>query len=130
MEVDVKQLAAAAIGQLTQGNDGFSLHWATSSGAGNFGFMVATEQSVEKVVALGLVTESTVASYLTDTSELLQSNPNNYFGGWVDNGQLYLDISERVMDIRKAVRLGVVRRQLGIYSLATNSTLDIRQLIS
>lgn len=43
--------------------------------------------------------------------------PGRYLGAWIDEGDLYLDITEVHAEFAEAVRLGYERNQLAIYDL-------------
>lgn len=49
--------------------------------------------------------------------EVFKSNPNAKIGVWEDEGKIYLEPSEQVMDRGKAIELGKERNQIGIQHL-------------
>ena len=49
--------------------------------------------------------------------------PGRYLGAWLDDGILYLDVTEVHAEFATAVRLGIERNQLAIYSFATGNSI-------
>jgi hypothetical protein len=41
-----------------------------------------------------------------------------YCGIWVENGLVYIDISERIKSLKKALRVGKARKQISIFNWA------------
>lgn len=58
--------------------------------------------------------ENHLKRYIRDNNELLSTN-YNFLGGWIDNGIVYLDISQQFDDKRFALTLAVNSGQLAIY---------------
>jgi hypothetical protein len=92
------------------------------------GYAVAISKRYEKIIPLdgdsgalqGLFNEA-----LTDL-RFAAASRGAYIGAWIDQGKLYLDLSE-VMDSKaKAIDLGLKRGQLGIFSFETGLTIDLR----
>ena len=47
-------------------------------------------------------------------------------GAWVNEGKLYLDLSERVLNWSKAVKMGLERQQLAIFDLNEGKSIDLK----
>lgn len=60
-----------------------------------------------------------IADYIQRHSESL-SEHGNCLGGWVSNGQLYLDIVIVIQSKERAIREGIKNKQLAIYDLFNN----------
>jgi hypothetical protein len=48
----------------------------------------------------------------------------NYLGTWLNEGKVYLDVSENIMDRAEAIRLGQERNQLAIYDVVAGDSID------
>lgn len=84
------------------------------------GYMVSLV-GFEKVIPMENVTPYLLGELFRQYSEQLQDG--EYVGAWVDDGQLYLDISSNIQDKNEAVKLGNERNQLGIFDLSTFETI-------
>lgn len=49
---------------------------------------------------------------------------NEFCGVWVDSGRVYIDISERIKNKKKAVAVGVARKQISIFDWATGDCIE------
>jgi hypothetical protein len=67
---------------------------------------------------------SILADFINNNSDLL-SNENNFVGGWIENGIVYLDVSEQIADKRTALNLGVQRNQLAIYDANNGNVISL-----
>lgn len=47
-------------------------------------------------------------------------NDNDHLGIWIDNGKAYIDISERVSNLKHALKVGRERKQLSVWAWAKN----------
>lgn len=88
------------------------------------GYMVSISPATEKVIPLASVTAQDIADYRNAHKDLL-ADPDNYFGAWVWEGNVYLDISRNVRDRDEALALGRRYNQLGIYDLARGETIEV-----
>ena len=60
-----------------------------------------------------------VADYIGQHAQKLMSNPALCVGTWVNEGIVYLDLSENIASRDKALELGRERHQLAIFNLET-----------
>ena len=67
---------------------------------------------------------SILADFVNNNIDLL-SNENNFVGGWIENGIVYLDVSEQIADKRTALNLGVQRNQLAIYDANNGNVINL-----
>jgi hypothetical protein len=65
-----------------------------------------------------------VADFVAKNADMYHAGGKYYIGGWPENGQLYLDVSERVSDRAEAVRLGGERNQIAIWDNAKGVPID------
>ena len=86
------------------------------------GYAVATEGN-EVVVPLASFNAVTVALYWLRHRRQLRGD--NCLGTWVNDGKVYLDISEVKADRLEAIRLGYERRQLAIFDLGTFEEINL-----
>ena len=82
------------------------------------GYMVALE-GYELQVPVSEFFTGVVADYIGEHAQKLMSNPALCLGTWVNEGTVYLDLSENVPNREKALELGKERGQLAIFSLDT-----------
>ena len=53
---------------------------------------------------------------LTAVNDLLNDiKTGDFVGLWVDNKKLYIDISERIKSLKKALRVGKARKQISVF---------------
>lgn len=60
-----------------------------------------------------------VADYIGEHAQKLMDNPSLCLGTWVNEGTVYLDLSENIASRDKALELGKEREQLAIFNLET-----------
>ena len=65
-----------------------------------------------------------VSRFISANIDLL-SNENNFVGGWIENGIVYLDVSEQIADKRTALNLGVQHNQLAIYDANNGKVISL-----
>lgn len=65
-----------------------------------------------------------IKQYIIDNRDLLTMDGNN-FGGWVENGNVILDVSRTVPSKWEAIRLGKKYGQKAIYDLAARQTIMV-----
>ena len=82
------------------------------------GYMVAL-QGHERIISVENFTSIEVVKYLEEHSKLLMENPHLYLGTWVNEGKVYLDLSENVQDLSVALQRGKERNQLAIFNIST-----------
>ena len=82
------------------------------------GYMVAL-QGFELKVPVSEFFTGVVADYIGEHAQKLMSNPALCLGTWVNEGTVYLDLSENVPNREKALELGKERHQLAIFNLET-----------
>lgn len=78
----------------------------------------------EQQIPLSEFKASDLKRYVNNNYDVL-SNENNFVGSWVDNGMVYLDISEKITDKRTALVLGIDRNQKAIYDAFNGKVIDI-----
>lgn len=82
------------------------------------GYMVAL-QGYELQVPVSEFFTGIVADYIGEHAQKLMSNPALCLGTWVNEGVVYLDLSENIASREKALELGRERSQLAIFNLET-----------
>ena len=100
---------------------GFTFHDATGDGPSE-GYMVSVAKNNEVKVPLRDLTSAHVADYMSLHQQELK-DPNNFLGGWVHKGNVYLDISRHTQDRNEAMKLARANQQLGIYDIGKGETL-------
>ena len=82
------------------------------------GYMVALQGYELQVPASEFFT-GIVADYIGEHAQKLMDNPSLCLGTWVNEGIVYLDLSENVPNREQALQLGKERNQLAIFNLET-----------
>ena len=100
---------------------GFTFRDLVGDGPGE-GYMVSVDKSTEKKIPLRDLTSADVADYMSIHQQALK-DPNNYLGGWVHKGNVYLDISRHTTDRDEALNLARANQQLGIYDIGRGETI-------
>lgn len=100
---------------------GFTFRDLVGDGPGE-GYMVSVDKSTEKKIPLRDLTSADVADYMSIHQQALK-DPNNYLGGWVHKGNVYLDISRHTTDRDEALKLARANQQLGIYDIGRGETI-------
>jgi len=77
------------------------------------GFLVSIEKFGE-VIPLHKVGSETVPNYVVKNQTEL-SKENHFLGSWVNNGNVYLDVTMLTTDKRKAIEIAYKNNQLAIY---------------
>jgi len=93
------------------------------------GFALSINKNTEKVIDLTANRKSIrddITNYVRAYREGIKS-PDNFLGGWVDKGKLYLDVSKVITDKREAVRLARNADQLAIFDLAHGKTISLKR---
>ena len=91
----------------------------------NSGFMVSVAD--EKRVSIDESRNpDDVRDFMQANSSLL-SKPNHYVGGWVEGGELCMDVSINVPSEEEAREIGEANNQDGIFDLNTGQTIMLKQ---
>lgn len=81
------------------------------------GYMVAL-QGYELKVPVSEFFTGVVADYIGQHAQKLMANPALCVGTWLNEGSVYLDLSENIPNREQALELGKERGQLAIFNLA------------
>lgn len=80
------------------------------------GYMVSLRDA-EYTVPVEEFSDSDVERYQAKYFNTVNAAPNRYFGAWVQDGVVFLDVSVNYSDRTEAIRRGVSERQLAIFDL-------------
>lgn len=117
---------AGEVGAGVDANGGASV--ALDGGVPTEGFMVAyAGRDGHHIVLPANVSkaerDATIRQWVKDQREFVKSNPEHYFGGWIDSkdGRTHLDVSERYAPSQRdlAIKRGTERNQISIFDLGT-----------
>ncbi len=100
----------------------FSIHLGTSPTSG---YVVADGQNERKFTTksdLGI--KKSVADYILEKSEALNDG-NNFLGGWLDDGILYLDVVNIFTKRFDGALAGLKRNELAIYHIDEDECIDL-----
>ena len=81
------------------------------------GYMVSLMGYEQKVPVSSLTVE--MMSYVADHQALL-SPSHRFFGGWIQSGEVYLDVSDWMADRKQSVQRGLTNHQISIYDIAND----------
>lgn len=114
-------------------NGGCSYNISTGEINPKDGFMVAIP-NMERTVKLSdgfNEVHKVLANFLHDFSGEIVDNENIFIGSWYnkDNGLIYFDLSEKIINIWDAVSLGNKRKQLAIWDNANGKEIRIYDAI-
>ena len=94
------------------------------------GFALSVAKNTEKVVALDYRTRDEVKAqlkaYVRQHWDKIKSE-GNFLGGWIDNGKLYLDISNVVKDKNEAIAKARKADQLAVFDLGRGETIQLKK---
>jgi hypothetical protein len=96
-------------GGITIGMDGSQPHQ---------GFAFTVDQHSEGQYPLQTLTADQIDQYIQSHMQLLQA-PGRYLGAWVNNGTVYLDVSQVEQDRDRAHQMAQQANQLAMFDLAT-----------
>ena len=102
-------------------NGGASFNLVTGIFNPNEGYFVSVPNREVKTTNL---TAEILADFINTNIDLL-SNDNYFLGGWVENGIVYLDVSEQIFDKRIALTQGINRNQLAIFDASNSSVINL-----
>lgn len=71
-----------------------------------------------------MLTYQAIAGYLFMQRDAL-AEPDAYFGAWIDNGTIYLDVTEHVYNYHLAVTRGKHNEQLAIWDVADGKSITV-----
>ena len=118
-------LSAVASSKLVK-TGGYTLSWAGKTPKSGYAVSLPGNESVYGFGGSSL-TESEaygiVGWYFEQKFHLVESQKSCYFGGWVDSGKLYCDVSIVVSSLAEAKRLGKLYNQLAVYDIAKGETI-------
>lgn len=73
--------------------------------------------------------ELILSDYIKSKPILLNTLPDYYLGAWVNNGKIYLDVVTIVKDLKLAVRLAKIGKQIAIFDLDNQKEIFINNLV-
>lgn len=114
--IGAESLADEALKGLRE-NGGYTL--ALDGGSPEGGYAVAVYPNAERIVPEGEITNEDILQYIDDWADVLSRDPRAHLGGWVDEGQAYLDLSAVIDDLDEAILVGWQNKQKAIFNLST-----------
>lgn len=118
-----EQLTLDDIWALALANGGFTynpLYGATPQR----GYAVAL-QGHEKIYDSGTVTIDDLREYLRENGEQMK-DPARYFGGWINDGKLYLDVSIVLPTEEEARKIGRMNDQTDVYDFVAGENIFLK----
>jgi hypothetical protein len=100
---------------------GFTLHDHVGDAPQN-GYMVSLDKQSEWARPIGDLKSQDIADFANKHHDKLDQR-GHYLGGWLDNGNFYLDISKHRPTLDRAASDAVQNNQIGIYDLAHGNTM-------
>lgn len=105
-------------------DEGFSFRDKVGDGPSG-GYMVSVNKHTETRIPINQLTAADVADYMSVHQQEL-AEPDQYMGGWLHKGYIYLDVSKNVRDLDEAMRLARQHSQLAIFDLSTMDTVMVQ----
>lgn len=87
------------------------------------GYMCSTTRGAEESFPIADLTPEHIAAY-RDKHAAELAKPDNYLGGWVWEGKVYLDVSTHFKDRASALKAAKEHDQIGIYDIGTGQTVE------
>ena len=99
-------------------NGGFSL--SPEGQCPKSGYMVSVQDILKMPLDLWLELEDQAS---IDDYSKIASDINGYIGCWIDDGNVYIDISANIQDKEKALQTAKRNNQLAIYDIANSESI-------
>lgn len=86
------------------------------------GFMCSLKDCA--IIDIEQFNTSSIEEIIKDNNSLLLQE-NVYLGTWVNEGMVYIDISENITNIKEAIAVGIVRNQLAIFDCSRKEVITL-----
>jgi hypothetical protein len=86
------------------------------------GYVVSLPGYTRKI-EVNSFSDEDIKDYAANYFYELTSGQNFYIGAWLENGEVWLDLSENVKDLTTALRLGKERNQIAIWDVVNGCEL-------
>jgi hypothetical protein len=86
------------------------------------GYSFAPSKNTETKVSLSKISEKDIETFLKKYGSTLKKD-NNYFGAWVEDGQVWMDISQVLKDKNTALKLAKKANQEAVFDLSNFETI-------
>lgn len=124
----VKVKEAKSLSTLLSGQGGFSYSTAKKSAPPSKGFMISPYKDREFILGDVSMDDKekikNIIKYSAKNKDLFKKK-EHYFGGWVDNGKIYLDVAIRKEDEREAFNLAKQHNQLAVFNLENMESVNV-----
>ncbi len=114
-----RELARLARDELANGGFTLSIDGDTPAS----GFAVAVYPQAERVIVNP--TAEDILHYIIDWTAVLYNDTRAHLGGWVSDGQVYLDISAVIDDRDEALSLARENNQKAVWDLANSEEIAV-----
>ncbi len=91
------------------------------------GFAFCPTKETERVVSLASLTPEVVEQFIQQNLAAL-SAPDNYLGLWVDDGTVYIDVSQVLPDEQRALAIAAANQQLAIFDLRNHREIRVPEV--
>jgi hypothetical protein len=102
---------------------GFSYNATTGSFNPSTGYMVSLAGFEEQFYFDDFENKDIKQYFVKHVKQLCKEE--SFLGGWVDDNQVYLDVSINIEDLETAIYTGIMNDQLGIYDCANQRTITL-----
>jgi hypothetical protein len=91
------------------------------------GFMVSIKGHEERSIFNVNNLQYTIARYIRTKADILLSGENEelFLGGWIDKGDLYLDVSILIENKDEAIRVAIANDQKAYYDCNIGKSIDL-----
>jgi hypothetical protein len=95
------------------------------------GYGIAISKVYERIIPLSGDAKELQGRFNEALSELrfIAASHGYYIGAWIDGGRLYLDVTEIVHSLNKAMFLGFGRNQLAIWDFKAKQAIELNRKV-
>lgn len=111
--------------QATLANGGVTINLAGQQPSSGYAF--PPSKSSEVTVPVEQFTPDVIAQYISAHKRELE-DPDNYLGTWIDNGLVYLDISQVLDDEQEAFKRATDSNQIAMWDIANNVEVPVMRV--
>lgn len=105
-------------------NGGCSYNLETGEFNPNEGYFVSLPNK-ELKVSIERFNPEIVRNFIMSNIEILTNVPDMFVGSWVDDGKVYLDVSQKIFSKEDALRKGILANQLAIYDANKGEVINL-----
>ena len=90
------------------------------------GYMVAVSNKQPVTIPADSDSKTVACAILAVLNKLPEITKDIYVGGWIDNGQWYIELSEHIINLDLAIRVGKLKNQKAIFDLNKMQDINLK----